>query len=121
MIITRFNHEIDDGGLAETATLEFGSRLGPGIGIDRLPTTLVAAMSAHLGGGSPEPVEWVIQEVYWDMIFGRGGMGDLSITLRRVPPTIVGPQDGGPWWPMYEARIRNVQQAVEAFRPILNP
>lgn len=118
MIITGFSHEITDGGLSESATLEFGSRIGPGIGIDRLPPTLVKAFAAYLSGGSPEPVEWYIQEVYWDAIFGRGE-GDLSVTFRRMAPSVVGPHDGGPWWSVYNVHVRNVQRAVELFRPIL--
>lgn len=125
MIIEQFNHDIDDGGLSESATLVFltpGLIARPGITAEQLPPTLVAAMRAYVMGTVAEPVEWMIVEVRWDVhtTLGGGYVGrdQIEVSLRRINPSVVGPHDGNPWWRIYWPKVQEAQRAMNIFRSI---
>lgn len=121
MIIEQFHHEIDDGGLIETARLVFahpGLDGRSGITADRLPATLVAAMRAYLMGNVTEPVEWMIAEAQWNFGLRIDVRDEVEIGLHRTPPIVVSPHDGNFWWRIYWPKFQQAQQAVEIFREI---
>lgn len=100
MIIKQFVHDIDDGGLSESAVITFGQAPHgwPGIKPDQMPPSLVEAMRAYGTGTVTEPVTWMIENI--QMAYSRFGgfVAEFEINLRRISPSVVGPHDGNAWW-----------------------